>query len=59
MTPLEAVEEQYKGFFRCQCPEPDRPGWVHLVPLDCEPLRDGETIEEWRTRRHEWWEGRL
>jgi hypothetical protein len=45
--------EKMVPFVECQCPEPDRPGWMHRTPIECSPLVEGETIEEWRGRRYD------
>ena len=43
-------------YFTCRCPEPDPPGWAHIVPLDCSPLKEGQTIEEWREAGYGYWD---
>jgi hypothetical protein len=40
------------NYFECKCPLPDKPGCAHRVPIDCVPLKEGETIEEWKKRTH-------
>jgi len=37
-------------YFTCKCPLPDKPGHVHRVPIDCIPLKKGETIKQWKKR---------
>ena len=49
-----AVYEKYEklnDYWICRCPEPRQWPLVHRVPIDCLPLLDGESIEEWRLRR--------
>lgn len=36
----------------CVCPEMSLPGFAHLVPIDCERLKKGETLMAWRLRRY-------
>lgn len=43
-------EHHMREYFTCRCPEPDPPGFVHLVPIDCTPLKRGETLDRWRER---------
>ena len=49
--PAGSVAE--KEFFTCRCPEPARAGWAHRVPVDCYPLEEEQTIEEWRLIRYQ------
>lgn len=45
------LRRSHRRFTGCRCPE-QRAGWSHRMPIDCSPLMDGESIEDWRERRY-------